>query len=143
MRPLTRQWAVAWLCLSLALALHVLDEALTGFLPLYNAVVESIRAEHAWIPFPTFTFGVWLSGLIVAVLILVALTPLVLRGQRWLRPVSYGLGALMVANAIGHFTASIVMSRWAPGVYSSPVLLAAAGALIWTAAHSRSEAYLE
>ena len=31
------QWRVAWVCLALAIGLHVTDEALTGFLPVYNA----------------------------------------------------------------------------------------------------------
>jgi hypothetical protein len=41
----------------------VTDEALTGFLPVYNGIVERIRAGHSWIPLPTFTFPVWLGGL--------------------------------------------------------------------------------
>ena len=36
--------------------------------------------------------------------------------------VAYFLGALMVANALGHFGASVSLRRLAPGVLSSPVL---------------------
>lgn len=51
--------------MALALGLHVTDEALTGFLPVYNGVVEGIRANHPWVPLPTFTFPIWLGGLIL------------------------------------------------------------------------------
>jgi hypothetical protein len=58
------QWRTAWVALALALGLHVTDEALTGFLPVYNGVVGGIRANHPWVLLPTFTFPVWLGGLI-------------------------------------------------------------------------------
>jgi hypothetical protein len=38
-----RYWRAAWVALAVALALHVTDEALTGFLPVYNSIVEGIR----------------------------------------------------------------------------------------------------
>lgn len=127
------QWRVAWICLALALALHVADEALTGFLPVYNGMVEGIRAEHAWVPLPTFTFQVWLTGLVVAVLLLLGLTPFVARGARWIRVASFPLGVIMTGNALGHIGASVYWGRLAPGVYSSPLLLIAALALLVTA----------
>lgn len=127
------QWRTAWVVHALALALHVTDEALTGFLPVYNGIVEGIRAEHPWVPLPTFTFPVWLSGLILGVLILLALTPLVSRGARWLRVASVILGVVMTGNALGHMGASLYWGTIAPGVYSSPVLLIAALALLTAA----------
>lgn len=39
----TRRWGYAWLGMATALALHVVDEATTGFLPLYNSVVSQLR----------------------------------------------------------------------------------------------------
>jgi cation transport ATPase len=131
------RWAISWACLAAALGLHVADEALNGFLPMYNSVIESMRATYGWVPFPTFTFPVWLGGLITLVVLLFALTPLVLRGYRWLRGLSYFLGILMIANAIGHISISIWLGDFAPGVYSSPLLLLAAVALLMTAFQSR------
>jgi hypothetical protein len=122
--------------LALALGLHVTDEAVTGFLPLYNGVVEGIRAKHPWVPLPTFTFPVWLGGLILGVLLLLVLTPLVSRGAQWARIVSVILGAVMTANALGHIGTSLYWGKPAPGVYSSPFLLIAALALLITASRA-------
>jgi hypothetical protein len=40
----------AWLLLVGALAVHVLDEALTNFLDFYNPLVLSIRSQLPWFP---------------------------------------------------------------------------------------------
>ncbi|MBE3044246.1 hypothetical protein IMZ48_17085 [Candidatus Bathyarchaeota archaeon] len=117
--------------------MHVTDEALTGFLPLYNGIVRGIRARHPWAPFPVFTFPVWLGGLVLGVVLLLGLTPFVSRGQRWIRLASLVLAVIMVGNALGHFGGSLYWRRAAPGVYSSPFLLAAALALFVTAWRAR------
>jgi hypothetical protein len=134
--PLAR-WRRAWLGLAAALGLHVTDEALTDFLPAYNRVVSSMRESVPWLALPTFTFPVWLTGLVLLVATLFALTPMLLRGARWLRPVSYFLGVLMVGNALGHLGASILLRRVAPGALSSPVLLVAAVSLLIATRRSR------
>ncbi len=126
------QWRAAWVALAIALGLHVADEALTGFLPVYNGIVWEFRARHPWAPLPTFTFPVWLGGLILGVLLLMALTPIVSRGAAWIRVASVVLAVIMTGNALGHLAASVYWGRPAPGAYSSPVLLAAAVALLVT-----------
>lgn len=132
-----RHWAMSWVILTFALAIHVIDEAVNDFLPLYNSLVETLRVTYSWMPFPTFTFSVWIGGLVVGVIALAAMTPLVFRGYRWLRALSLFLGALMVVNALGHIVASIWLGYLVPGVYSSPLLLAAAVALLIAAARAR------
>jgi hypothetical protein len=132
------RWGIAWVALTMALALHVADEALTGFLPLYNEIVASMQESVPWLPLPTFTFRVWLTGLTALILVLLALSPLVFRGYGWLRPVAYALGTIMVANAIGHTVASFYWRLWAPGVYSSPTLFIAAVALLVTTRRTKS-----
>ena len=127
----------AWLALALALGLHVLDEALTGFLSVYNPAVESIRARAPWIPLPTFTFPVWLGGLIAAVVLLLLLSRFAFRGARWMIPVALVLGVLMTFNGLLHFAGSFYFGRPMPGVYSSPVLLAASWWLIASARRQR------
>jgi hypothetical protein len=122
------RWAKAWAALCLAFALHVVDEAANNFLSWYNPNVLALRARFPWLPLPVFTFPVWITGLATAVSGLTALIPLVRRGRRWLVPLALVFAIIHIANAIGHITVSIVGRWFAPGVYSSPFLLAAA---IW------------
>ena len=120
----------AWFALTVAFALHVLDEATTGFLQVYNPTVIAMRARWAWFPMPTFGFGEWLVGLIIGVLFCFALTPLAARGARGFRPLAWFYALLMFFNGMGHtvFTilghtvSSVTFSRPAPGFYSSPFL---------------------
>ena len=125
----------AWVGLWLALALHVTDEALTGFLRVYNPTVLAMRAKLGFWPMPTFTFGEWLTGLILGILLLAGLSPYAFRNAGWIRPIFYFLAVVVgILNAVGHTLATIFgrtvstvqFSRPAPGFISSPVLLAAA-----------------
>ena len=128
----------AWFFLCLALLLHVTDEALTGFLRIYNPIVIAFRQKVPWLPFPTFEFDVWLAGLLIAVTALLLLTPFAVRGAGWLRPLAYLFAGLMVMNALGHTAGTIAgpsfpvpIPRPMPGFYSSPVLLAASIYLLY------------
>jgi len=123
----------AWIALASALAVHVVDEVVTGFLPVYNAIVRDLSAQYGWMPFPTFTFPIWMGGLAIGIAVLFALTPLVSRGSTPARIASLVLSIVMVANALGHVAASIYLRRPAPGVFSSPLLLGAAVALFLSA----------
>jgi hypothetical protein len=102
---------------------------LTDFLDFYNPLVEQLRARLEWFPAPTFTFGVWLTGLILAVIALALLTPAVRRGTRGMVVLSWFLATLMFANGLGHLGGSLYFGRWLPGATSAPLLLAASGAL--------------
>ena len=123
-----RRWALAWATLCAAFALHVIDEAANDFLSLYNPNALALRERAPWLPVPVFTFPVWITGLTIAVVVLAALTPVVRRGRRGLLPLAYAYGVIHVANAVSHITVSLAGRWFAPGVYSSPVLLASA---IW------------
>ncbi len=131
---------MAWVALAAAIALHVTDEAVTDFLPLYNTIVSSLRASYSWIPLPTFSFSVWITGLIAGVGILLALSPLVFSGNLYLRPVAYFLGVLMTINALAHLAGSVYLGEIAPGALSSPILLIAAVALVVTTRRVRGRA---
>ncbi len=117
--------ARAWLLLVGALALHVADEALTGFLAFYNPLVESIRARLPWFPMPTFTFGAWLGGLALVVLALASLTPAVRRGGVAALAASWVFGGLMFLNGLAHLGGSVWFGRWLPGATSAPLMLVA------------------
>lgn len=125
------RWALAWATLCGAFALHVVDEATHDFLAWYNPIALTIRAELPWLPVPVFSFRVWLGGLLAAVLALSALTVWVHRRHRWLVPVAYVYAIIHTLNGTGHIAASIAGRWWAPGVYSAPVLLAAALWLVY------------
>lgn len=126
-----RGLGIAWIWIWAALALHVADEALNGFLNIYNPTVLALRETLGWWPMPTFTFEIWLAALITGIGILAALTPFAFRNCGWLRPVIYFCAMLCVGNALVHTLATILgrtvstvhFSRPAPGFVSSPILL--------------------
>ena len=123
----------AWIALCVALALHIVDEAATGFLSVYNPTVMALRERRPWLPFPVFTFGVWLGGLIAVDLVLFGLSIFVLRGATWMRPLGYIFAAIMFANGVTHILGTILgrtvgnirFPRPMPGFYSSPFMLLA------------------
>jgi len=119
----------AWLSLCVALALHVVDEALGDFLSFYNPLVESVRAHVPFFPVPTFEFQTWITGLVLAVLGLLSLTPLAFRGANWMRLLCYAFSMIMMFNGLGHMAASAMLGRLVPGTISSPLLVASAAFL--------------
>ena len=125
---LSDQNVLAWIIFVSALALHVLDEAMTDFLPFYNQMVASLQEKYGYFPAPTFTFQSWLAGLITVILIGYLATIKVAQGGKIIRVISIVLGILMVANALGHLVGSLYFERMLPGLRSSPILLAAS---IW------------
>lgn len=131
----TQRFGRAWAALALVLALHVADEAANDFLSVYNPAVRAIRDRFPLLPLPTFTFSAWLGGLMLAVVLLLLLTPSAFRGARWLRALSLPYGVLMLLNGMGHIAGSVYFGRLMPGVYSAPLLLAAS---VWLLA-TRSE----
>jgi len=126
----------AWIALTAVLALHVVDEALTDFLGFYNPLVLSLRGAWGWFPAPTFRFGIWLTGLVVLLLVLFALTPVVQRGKAASYMLSMTLGAIMFLNGVGHLGGSLYYSRWLPGSTTAPLLLVTSVVLL-RAAHQR------
>jgi hypothetical protein len=118
-------WGPSWVALALALALHVWDEATHDFLALYNPLVASIRDRLPFLPLPTFTFRVWLTGLVAGILIMLATSVFAFRGVRWFRPVSFALALIMIINGLMHAVGSVYYAEPIPGLYSSPVLVAA------------------
>jgi hypothetical protein len=106
-----------------AISIHVLDEAVTDFLPLYNGVAVKLKESLGFSLLPIFSFEIWLGGLIAGIIICFLLTPLVNRGGRFIRTFATVLGMLMVVNALGHMVGSAYVGRLLPGFWSSPILL--------------------
>jgi hypothetical protein len=127
----------AWWWLCAALALHIADEAATGFLDVYNPTVTAIRSQWPWFPMSPFAFRSWLSGLVFAVVLLIAITPWVVTTRSG-RGLAHVVTAIMLLNGLGHIVgtvagrtvASVQFSRPMPGFYSSPFLLAASVLLL-------------
>lgn len=124
---------MAWVAVCAALILHVVDEAATNFLSVYNPTVIALRERFSWFPMPVFQFEGWLTGLILANIALLSLSPFAFRGSGWMRPLAYLFAILMILNGLGHTlgtifgrtVASVRFPRPMPGFYSSPPLLAA------------------
>ena len=136
-----RHW-LAWMAMCGALAVHVADEALTGWLDWYNPTVLAIREQYALpslpILLPTFTFEIFLSLLIFTVVSLTAASWFVWKGRWAMRPISYVFAVVMLLNGLLHIAHSFYMRKLMPGVYTSPLLLAASIALIvYTRAYQR------
>jgi len=117
---------VAWVLMISAISLHVFDEAVTHFLSFYDEMALSLRESLGFPLIPRFTFGAWLGGLIIAIIVCFSLTPLVIRGGRFIRAFATLLAVLMVVNALGHMLGSACTGRLLPGFWSSPLLLASA-----------------
>lgn len=128
-RRARRHW-VAWMGLCGALTIHVADEALTDFLAIYNPTVLALRERYPFLPLSTFTFEGWLSLLIFAIVVLVAVSFFVWKGRWAMRPISYAFAGFMLLNGLLHIAGSFYMGTFMSGVYSSPLLLVASTALI-------------
>jgi hypothetical protein len=124
-KRIARRFGYAWIFLAAALALHVTDEAMTDFLSVYNPIVRAIRERLPFLPIPTFTFGVWLTGLCIGILLLFCLSPLAFRGSRVLIWIAIPLSVIMFGNGLLHIAGSFYFGQLMPGVYSSPLLLLA------------------
>jgi hypothetical protein len=138
----------AWFALCCAFALHIVDEAFTGFLSVYNPTVTILRERWGWFPMPTFQFREWLVALLIGCGLLFCLTPLAARGMQGLRPLAWVFAVVMFFNGLGHTiatilgrtVASVTFPRPAPGFYSSPFLFVAS---LWLMYRLRRTARVE
>ena len=140
-----KRLGIAWLLLTSAFAVHVFDEAVTGFLGIYNPTVLVLRAKYSWFAMPIFDFREFLTTMICAVAVLFALSPLFFDNVRWIRPLGYFAAVVQILNAFGHVIGTVLgrtvesvhFSRPAPGFSSSPFLLIALAYLLYALAQSR------
>ena len=119
-----RARALAWLYVCLHLAAHGVEEALTGFVDVWNPVLLTMQAATG-IPLPQLVFDEWLTTLAVVVIALTAMTPLVARGVRGFQTGSYVLAFVMIANGVNHLASPLYLGRFLPGQYTSPLLIVA------------------
>lgn len=115
--------SISWLFLIVSLILHVIDEALNNFLDFYNPLVLKIKEHISFIPLPTFTFRIWISGLSIGVVLLLLMTPFIYDRNRFFIPVAKIFSILMILNGLAHIIGSIYYDRILPGLFSSPILI--------------------
>jgi EamA domain-containing membrane protein RarD len=121
---------LAWIALCAATAIHVADEAFTGFLAIYNPAVQEIRQQYPLLPLPTFTFEVWITLVTVGVIAMFALSIFVWQARRWTRLASYAFAGFMLLNGVLHIAVSVFAWKLVSGVYSSPLLIVVSLVLI-------------
>jgi hypothetical protein len=116
--------SVAWLLFVLSLLLHIIDEAVNNFLDFFNPMVLKIKEQISFIPLPVFTFNLWISGLILAIIILLLITFFVYNRTRFLFPLIKIFATLMIINGLAHIIGSVYFDKILPGFISSPILIA-------------------
>jgi len=117
-----RDHAFAWLFVCLHLAAHSAEEALNGFVEVWNPVLLAVRTATG-IPLPQFEFQAWLTMLVIGVGALTAMTPLVARGVRGFHAGSYVFALAMIVNGVHHLASPLYLGRFLPGQYTSPLLI--------------------
>ncbi len=93
------------------------------------------------------TFREWLTGLLVAIMVCLALTPFAFRNSHWLRPFAYVFAGIQFANGIGHILTTILggtvpsvrFEGVGPGFSTAPLLLLSSAYLFW---RLRTTAYI-
>lgn len=134
--PKSSRLGWAWILMWVSLGIHVFDEAVTGFLSVYNPTVSALHARLGFWLMPLFSFQGWLTSLVAGIVLLALLSPFAFQNARWIRPIFYFVAVVAgILNALGHIAGtvlghtvnSVTFPRPAPGFYSSPLLLIAAG----------------
>jgi len=95
---------VVFLCL--AFCTHVADEALTGFLPVYNATVLAMRSEYAWFPMPPLNTATGWSAYCREYRLLAANAVCVSKCAV-AAPLAYFFAGVHLLNGTGHTLATI------------------------------------
>lgn len=127
----------AWIILTSILTLHVIDQAVNDFLPIYNAMAKIVGY------LPVFTFNQWIIGLICAIIILFLLSRYALRQRLWICYLSLFYGVFMILNGIGHIAMTIYFKEPSPGFYSAVLLILSAIFLILVAIRTLRSLKLE
>jgi len=119
----TKRRVLAWILLVSVVAIHIVDEILTDFLPFYNQFVTDMRSELGFFPLPTYSYNTWIGGVWVAVILGYLLTPMVGGDSKLIRIFFSVIAVLMFINGLLHLSLSWYFGTWVPGASSSPLLL--------------------
>ena len=119
-------------------AANILDDVLNDFLGYYNATILTLYGHFSWFPRVDLSFREWLVGVTVADAVLLLLSPSAFRNALLVTPIAYAFSAIMLLNGCGsilaalrgHTLGSVHFTGMAPGIYSSPFLLAGSAYLL-------------
>jgi hypothetical protein len=134
-----RRLGLAWLAGWAAFTAHMFDEAFHGYLHLYNPLAWELYQRYPWSPLPVLDFfRYWVPLALGASFFLLLLTPFVFRGWRRMRPLAWLLGGFLFLAGLGHMLGVLLgpaslseyLSRPLPGLYTSPLTLAAGAFLL-------------
>ena len=100
----------AYLMLVICLALHVTGVAIHHFLDFYNPAALKIREYLIFFP-PTFSFKICITGLCLAILLLLLLAPFVYSRNRRMIPAATIFAVIMILNGLGHIAGSIYIRQ--------------------------------
>jgi hypothetical protein len=114
---------IIYLLFVFSFILHVTDEALNDFLGFYNPLVKSLKEDFTFIPFPTFSFRLWISGLALLSLLLTISTIFIISRNKVYINIIKAFSVLMILNGLGHIAGSIWFASILPGLLSSPLLM--------------------
>ncbi len=115
----------AWLALTFALTLHVLEGALRNYLDFYNPLAMSLRDMLLWTWMPTFTFAAWIGGWIVILGVLYGMTWFASYAVRWVVWFAFAYAEVIFLFAAAKLGFAIYLQKAIPGAYTAPLLLIA------------------
>lgn len=119
-----KRFGRAWLLLTVAVGVHVADEAANDFLALYNPTVARLRERFEWFPMPQLQFEGWLTSLSIGIVVLLLLTMAAYHGSKGMRVFAYVYAGAMLVNGLAHIGIAIYLRELAAGVLSAPLLVA-------------------
>jgi len=102
-----RGFGLAWLLLCVVFALHIWDEAAHDFVGYFNATVLTLYGHFSWFPRIDMTFREWLTGLLIALMVCLALAPFAFRNSGWLRPLAYLFAGMQLTTMHGGTVPSV------------------------------------
>lgn len=121
-RPRLRE---AWLALTFALTLHILEGAVRNYLDFYNPLAMSLRDMLLWTWMPTFTFAAWIGGWAAILAALYGMAWFAAYPVRWIIWAAIAYGDVIFLFAAAKLGFAIYLQKAIPGVYTVPLLLAA------------------
>lgn len=119
------RWTFAWLLGCIAFAVHIAEEITYGSYGFYADVDVFVSALFPWLKLPPYHYGVWLTDIIGAAIVLFGLTWLVYAKRGPMRLASYAFATFLTLNGMGHLYAALTMSTYFPGAVTAALLVAA------------------